>query len=725
MTGSARQQASRRSGDQVDKTALPGEQQAPARPRAPEPLLPRAARREAAAARTRARHGRAVVDTPATPGARLEDVLLPGLLVGLTIYFGFDAGGYLTRTHAWVAAVLLVALGLRVLVAGRPPRGLTRPLALAASALALLAVWALASGVWSDAPYRGLLEFTRLLLYFAVLLLFASARRPQRTLSLLPPAMVVAATVVCGAAVAVRAAPDAWPLALPEAGPRMDWPLSYENALGVFASLGIVFALHTAVWARWAVAVRAASAATLPLLGAALVLTLSRGGTLAAAVGVLVYLALGRARGLQVALIALTVIAGVLAYSADGLTGADPRSASAIDQGHALLVAVAVIAAAAAVVVLAGAGISRVVSRAVVWRPSRRVRRLAVVTAAGAAVAAAGVAIATGGAADLYDRADGSAGTGERGRLSDVGAFTNAQSRPKYWNVSLDAFERSPLRGSGAQTFGVDWARERPIDEASAEGHSVYVETLGELGLVGAVLLVVLLGTVVVAAAARVRGPARPLYAAVVAASALWLLHAALDWDWEMPALTVWLFAMGGCVLAASGRRRGASRVPGWTARTGIAAVCALAVVTPYTVARSQAQLDDAAAALERGDCAGAQRRAFDAIETLDLRPEGYAFVGYCQARAGRPAAAAWLDEAITRDPDSWSLHYGSALTRAAIGQDPRPAARRALALAPREFLAIRADERLATGDRRAWRDAVRTLPLPLVQELRTAKPTP
>ena len=73
-----------------------------------------------------------------------------------------------------------------------------------------------------------------------------------------------------------------------------------------------------------------------------------------------------------------------------------------------------------------------------------------------------------------------------------------------------------------------------------------------ELGWIGVVLLAVALAVPLVVAAVRLRRAraATPTRAFLAAGIAL-LVHAAVDWDWEMPALFVWFFGAAGVVLAA------------------------------------------------------------------------------------------------------------------------------------------------------------------------------
>jgi len=76
------------------------------------------------------------------------------------------------------------------------------------------------------------------------------------------------------------------------------------------------------------------------------------------------------------------------------------------------------------------------------------------------------------------------------------------------------------------------------------DAHSLYVETLSELGPAGLVLVVALVA-IPVAAAIRLRGD--PVAAAAGGAFVIFAVHAGLDWDWEMPVVTL---AALGCAAA-------------------------------------------------------------------------------------------------------------------------------------------------------------------------------
>ena len=113
-------------------------------------------------------------------------------------------------------------------------------------------------------------------------------------------------------------------------------------------------------------------------------------------------------------------------------------------------------------------------------------------------------------------------------------------NRDALWGVALDAFAEHPVTGVGTSSFAVEWLRERDEVDRALDAHSLYVETLSELGIVGALLLAAFLAAVGagIARAAR-RAREDPLVAAATGAVVAFFVHAAFDWDWESPALAI------------------------------------------------------------------------------------------------------------------------------------------------------------------------------------------
>src|SRR3954470_135547 len=75
---------------------------------------------------------------------------------------------------------------------------------------------------------------------------------------------------------------------------RLAWPVTYWNGLGLVAAVGMLLALHLSSWPGSSRVLRPFAAALLPPLAVALYLTLSRGAIAAGALGLVLYLVLGR-----------------------------------------------------------------------------------------------------------------------------------------------------------------------------------------------------------------------------------------------------------------------------------------------------------------------------------------------------------------------------------------------------------------------------------------------
>jgi O-antigen ligase len=128
------------------------------------------------------------------------------------------------------------------------------------------------------------------------------------------------------------------------------------------------------------------------------------------------------------------------------------------------------------------------------------------------------------------------------GQQAGANRLTNTRgTRSDLYRVAIDGFEAHPLQGDGAGSFRQRWLRRRDVDESVQNAHSLELETLGETGAVGALLLLAFLSALITAAIrARVRpgGLPRAQVAAVGGAAAVWLVHSFVDWDWQQPALT-------------------------------------------------------------------------------------------------------------------------------------------------------------------------------------------
>lgn len=637
------------------------------------------------------------------------------------LYLSFNAGGYFAGSPAALAVVAGVALALRITIAERPFAGFSGPLAVAAAALGLYAVWALVSVAWSDAPGRALVEFDRALLYWLVLVFFGSLPRGVAAVRWLVRGVAAALLLVCLAGLISRVAPDLWPVDLGYVHSRLSYPLTYWNAMGLASALAIVLCAHFAFSEREPVVARILGAGALPLVAATLVLTFSRGGFLVAVLGLVAYGLVARPRGIAAGLLSAgvpTAVAIVAALGAERLAGARPTSLAATAQGHELALVAGLCALAATALRLLLAPLDRRLSAIEV---NRNTKRWAVGLASAALVlglVAAALAVdLPGRASEQYDRfvRPGVVGVGQsgtlRGRLTDPGN----NGRIEGWDVALNAFADQPLRGIGAGTYGPFFLRERKTSTLKVEeAHSLYLENLAELGLVGVALLAIALVAILGAFAFRARRKERHVYAALLAAGLAWAVHAGLDWDWEMPAITLWLFAVGGLALASAGREPRPAP-PSRVARLFLGVAVLALVVTPGLMALSQAGLNSSVSGLKRGDCATAIDSALASTSALAVRPEPYLVLSLCDTRLDRrPLAVTMARNAIRLEPQSSDGYYTLAIAQANAGIDPRPAARRARQLNPLGFLARDVVRRFNTNDPQKWKRRARSARLPI-----------
>ena len=196
------------------------------------------------------------------------------------------------------------------------------------------------------------------------------------------------------------------------------------------------------------------------------------------------------------------------------MTHADAQLRAAADDGHRFFF-----------VLLAIAGATAVSSLVLVWaerrvQPGRNVRRAwgGVLVAAPLAALLAVFAV-YGGPVGIVDRAIESF-QGPPPRvvdLSDRLRSFSGNGRDQLWSVAWGEFTERPVIGAGAGTYERAWLLERPADLPVRDAHSLYLETLSELGLVGLVALLAMLG---VPAAAALRSRHTPLVPAAFGATA-------------------------------------------------------------------------------------------------------------------------------------------------------------------------------------------------------------
>lgn len=580
-------------------------------------------------------------------------------------------------------------------------------MALPAAALALFAGWSLLSAAWSDAAGRTLLEACRVLPYLLTLLVFSASPWSPLRLRRAAGGLALAAVVVAVAALASRLAPDVFPTSANIQPDRLSFPLTYWNALALLAGIGLVICFAFSAETSGARGVRAIAAGAIPLLTVTLLLTYSRGGVAITVLMLAIYLALARSRSAVVTLLACAppaAVALIAAYRADLLASAEPSTAAAAAQGHrvAAVVIASTVAAAALQMLLVARVEARLAVPAALARGLQQRRTRWILALVCAAVVAVPVIRAVAHQVDGFSARPSAAALADtRERLSDP----SSNGRVEYWRAALDGFRESPLNGTGAGTYQLDWWRYREVAQTVTEAHSLYLQALGETGIVGLVLVAAALVPLLVALVSRLGGPQRPLVAALVACAAGWLIHAALDWDWQLGAVTLWLFALGGIALARSPDATPTRPPLRLAARAALGAGLIVAAGVPALAAVSQSKLDSGLNAYDRGDCFAAVDAARTARAALPPRAEPRMLLGWCATRGGHAAEAIGdLRAAVARASADWETHYDLAVVLAANGRDPRAEAAAARRLNPLEPAVQQLVGSFSGSDPRTWK---------------------
>jgi hypothetical protein len=657
----------------------------------------------------------ATSDAPATgeaPATRAGGLavtalmLLPGALI---VFMGFDAGGYFPATAAIAALVLAQILLVRIMQSRRPFEGLAPVTLVAIAALGLYTLMTLLSASWSHSTSRALIEFDRAWLYLLILVLFGTVRASTQHLRWLIRGLVIGASIVCVAGLISRVLPDVWHTAPNVANERLSYPVTYWNTLGLLAALGIVLAFHLTCTLGERRLARILAAAVVPLLAATLFFTFSRGAMAAGVIGLVVYVLVARPSGLLSGALATapaSAVLIVLAYHANFLDRANATTAGAVSQGHRVALAAGICAAVCAGLrAILAIGLDPRLRRIAGRSPMSRHRRLAAIAGAVAAVVVVGLALGVPHSLE-HDWHRFISGVSPRGNASDLRQrLTDPANngRTDLWRVALHGFSASPLHGYGAGMYQTLWDRNRPYFVYTVNAHGLYFQAMAELGIPGLALLLILVGGVLVGLGMRARGSRRSLYGALLAAGVVWALHAGVDWDWEMPVVTLGFFAVAGAALSPR-KGSGPGWVPRYNSRMILGLLCLITLVTPVLIIGSQSRLDDAEHALYASNCAKASSSSLSSIGWLDVRPEAYEILGFCDIDRGLPRrAVAAMERAVHYDPGSWETYYALALAQGAAGIDPRPAAARALRMDPLEPLTQQEVAEFRTSSPTEW----------------------
>jgi tetratricopeptide (TPR) repeat protein len=586
-------------------------------------------------------------------------------------------GGYFPTSWGWPSLALLWGLGLWLVLDGRTE--LDRADAAFLALVCAFAVWVGMSIAWSASEAQSVLELERTILVLAGVGAFVAFGR-RDLVDRIGVAVLTMITLVCTYSLGTRLFPDRLGVFDPIAVYRLAEPIGYWNGLGIVAVMGILIALAIAA-TKSGPAARAGAAVALVLLPTTLYFTYSRASWLVLGLGLAVAVAVADRRLVLVAaaLAALPVPAAciLLASRPDALTERGANLEAAADEGRRLALILVVLVALQIGVVLA----LDAASRRIRVEPGTR-RAIGAALLAALVVAVAGVVIRFGGPADLVRSAYDSFIEPPVGQSDlDKRLFSfSGNGRADLWRYAWSSYRDHQVLGSGAGTFERVWQANDDAAFKVRDAHGLYVETLSELGPIGLALLVGVLSIPLYAGIAARRRPRVPLY---LGAYIAFVVHAGVDWDWELGGVTLAALLVGSMLLAARHREEARTLGDGWR----IAGVASALLVSGFALValignNALARSVDARAASRFGE---AVREADRAHRLMPWSPRPWIARGEAELDLGDVAAArASFRRAIGVDAREWEAWLDLAV--ASAGQERSRALARARALYPRSI---------------------------------------
>jgi hypothetical protein len=596
-------------------------------------------------------------------------------------------GGFFPGSWGWASFPLLWIVALALALRSRIR--LTGAERLFLVCLLGLAMWVLLSAIWSVAPAESILESQRALLYVAALAAALLVTRSSHVPQLLG-GLLAAICAIAAFALATRVLPDRVGVFDSTSVYRLAQPIGYWNGLAVFCGMGALVA--TAFAARHhSIIVRGVCSAAIVLLFPTFYFTFGRGGWIALLGGLVAAVAVDPKRlqflAALLVLAPLPVVAVWIASRENGLTNARAALSEAVHDGHRyalLLLLLGVINAALAV---AFTSVERRLEPPVVLQ---RVFGFGIVF-----VVVVGVAIVFvryGGPTTLaqkgYDAFKAPPPHVEDSLNKRLLSFSG-NGRADLWRLAWDEAQDNPVFGAGAGTYERYFLAHQPSGIGRVrDAHGLYIETLAELGPVGLIVLLAALVTPL-----TVLGSARrhPLVPGALGAYVAYLVHTGVDWDWELPAVTLTGLLCGAVVLIAARRSLHSPRLSSRTRWVTIGLV-ALAAAYSAIALIGNTSLSQSDSARRNQDWARAATDARRAKALMPWSPKPWEALGRVQLAAGLPAAAQRsFRKAISIDPGDWELWYR--LAAATRGAERQSALRGAAKLFPQAHLLRRAAE--------------------------------
>jgi hypothetical protein len=628
---------------------------------------------------------------------RLRPQHVTALLVAAgIIILALSNGGFDPSTFgagalvAW--ALVLVGLAVGLVPRSEPPKPAVAT-GLCLAGLAALAALSILWGSDNGSAYEDVVKTLFYLGVFTVVVLFAVRGDAVSWLAGLAIGLVAVAVIALGGRFEPSwfGHPDVQILKeLPAAAGRLTYPVGYWNGLAAAMATALTLLAWLAARSR-TVAARTAATAAMPAVLLAMWMTDSRGGLIAAALGIGAMLIFARRRTRILSGLGLGLLAGgiaiVIVEGYDELQHA-PLTAASASQGDKMLAILLVLTALTAV------------ARLVL---DERIGGLALPERVGRAIAiAAAVAVVVAVvASDPVERWNDFKEPPTGHEIADGGISQlriGGSGRYQFWEQAVNAFASQPVAGVGAAGYTPYWLQHRDIPIPATRAHSLLFETMAELGLIGLALLLGFFGVAAVTGIRRARDRLTDGAGGALGVLTVGFASSAVDWTWDLPAVFI-ATVVAAALLSGPATLRpltDAQPVRGGAVRSRrrFSAGVALLIVGWVSVCAAgllllaNERLTASRDAFDRGDLQAAADAADDAASIEPWAAEPHTQLALVRERGGQIGEARdEISQAIDRAPRDYELYLLATRLATEAGDKPAAAAyfTRAHELNPRD----------------------------------------
>lgn len=525
--------------------------------------------------------------------------------VAIVVYVSLRAGGYDPIPRDEVGILVWWGLLVGIAVGALSLERIGIPARAVVFIFVVVVAWTALSFDWTQSAERTATELARTVTYLGVFALALAVQAGRRWRALLF-GVTTGIAIVAGLALLSRLHPEWFPpnelnRVIPgiEIERRLVYPLNYSSALGAFAAMGVPLLLAASSLARTLPA-QVLAAAALPVAGLAFYLTSSGTATVVLVAGLVVFMLLTPDRLPKLATLAIGAAGTlILGYAVEerpaldrGLVTPEMKA-----QGDDVLLILIVVCGAVAICQY---GISLAVGygRRPAWLLVSP--RTSAVAVAAAVLVAAPIAVAAGAGREAKDRWEdfkGREGAPATASRPSQLLNTSGSGRYQFWESAVDAYQTETFHGIGPGTFEFWWTQNGRYAAFIRDAHSLFLESLAELGVVGFALIAgLVLAIIGIGTVRSLRAPPdlRLGMAAATAGSVCFAVAAGVDYVWEIGVMPISFFLLAAVAVDAGRPRlpqRGTPRELrrrqiGWWGGTLVASVLALvAIYLPYKAA--------------------------------------------------------------------------------------------------------------------------------------------